>query len=600
MHGAIPPAPPSMVYLHLGNNSFGGAAPGASVDHNLTYINLDDNKLSTLPDVFAAPRAVFLSIARNRLNGTLPNLGNYTPSLVYCDLNGNMLSGSVDVQYGAQNWSYLALDNNTLSGVMPKVWTANVSVLLLQNNRIGGCLPESWATNASLTVLELSNNSLVCPGGLPVSWANSSSFQSLKILSLQGNTGLTRNPVPNAWFAQGSFQDDTNLRLGNLWKSSAASCTWRKQVCIKRILHDRLQTQLSATVSRTILEAVQASLDATLAMSTDGVAQPAVDTFVPSLDVGSADLRLDDALPPALEDICGNPRALLVVVVQWALLCVCLLLLMAVYGLETKWSLWSRLFESVGACRGKSSSRGSRLSKAIRKLVVLRHLVGLLFYWFDIVLDVILLHEVLAVGASLGYGLLVVLLTHYIVMAKLVAWRCITASTVWRLLATLLALLLAPLMPLLDSITFLAVMTLQLFQGAPTLLSHRSWLAKLDARSEDWMVLFESREVLEVVLEAIPTAVLQSVVFVAGNSPHLGIYLDKTLYMLSSAGSCMQILRLTALVMWAAASQRKSVWGVLMDRLSVKGSHRETSSQVSRSSAAALMPTTSLDGKLVP
>jgi hypothetical protein len=82
-------------------------------------------------------------------------------------------------------------------------------------------------------------------------------------------------------------------------------------------------------------------------------------------------------------------------------------------------------------------------------------------------------------------------------------------------------------------------------------------------------VLFETREVLEVVLEAIPTAVLQSVVFVAGNRPSLGIYLDETLYLLSSGGSCVQILRLTALILWAAARQHKSVWRVLSDRMSV-------------------------------
>jgi hypothetical protein len=188
-------------------------------------------------------------------------------------------------------------------------------------------------------------------------------------------------------------------------------------------------------------------------------------------------------------------------------------------------------------------------------------------YWFDIVLDIVLLHEVLAGGGSLGYALLLVMVAHYVVMAQLVAWRCVEGRPARRLLAALVALPLVPLVPLLDTATFVVVTALHMFEGAPAFLAHHSWVAEVEARSEEWVALFDTREVLEVVLEAVPTAVLQSVVFVAGNSPRLGIYLDTTLYLLSSAGSCAQILRLAALVLWAAAQQRAGVWRVLSGRL---------------------------------
>jgi hypothetical protein len=586
LKGAIPAVPKSMVYLHLGNNRLSGAAPSASADHNITFFNMDDNKLSSLPHTFTPPNALYLSVARNLLNSSLSNLGRYTRSLVYADFGGNMLSGSIgDVLQGTQNWLYLAMDNNTLAGSMPTVWPANVSVLLLQNNRIHGCLPVAWTHNNSLVVLELSSNSMSCPQGLPASWANSSSsFQNLSVLSLQGNPGLARNPVPSTWFTQGSFQADTSLRLGELWESSANSRKWRKQVCIKRNFHDRVQTQLGASVAQPILEAVHTRLTAALVPLSQQIYNKSNVVFgTRSLDVHSADLRLSNALQPSLDNICRNPRASLIVTVQWLVMGASLVLLVAVYLLEITWCTWSRLLRSVSGSWGTTSNKGPWLSVAISKLVLLRHPLGLLLYWFDIVLDIALLHQVLAAGARLGYGLLAILVTHYVVMVQLVAWQFVQGSMVRRVVAALAVLPLAPLMPLLDTITFMVVTTLHMFEGTPIVRLHpsyNSWLAKLDGRSEDWMVLFQSREVLEVVLEALPTVVLQSVVFVAGNRPSLGVYLDETLYLLSSVGSCLQILRLTALVLWAAAQQGTSAWRVLWDRLTVKGALRETTAGV--------------------
>jgi hypothetical protein len=585
LSGTIPPIPQSMQYLHLGNNSFTGPVPSTSVNHTVMYANMDDNQLSSLPGIYAAQGALYLSVARNQLNGTLPNFRGYAASLVFCDLSDNMLSGNMtNASLGSQKWSYLALDNNSLSGSLPNVWKGNVRVLLLQHNHISGCLPESWVNNGSLAVLDLSNNSMACPDGLPLNWISRSAFQNLLVVSLHSNRGLARTPVPSAWFASNSFQHDTSLWLGDLWKYSAKSRQWRKQVCIQRNWYHRLQSKLvSINVDGHLLEAVQASLADVLAELTEDKQQLGEYFTRVRLDVGAAALRPGDASPPSLKDICGNPRAWKIVVALWAAVGGCLLALFAAHACESRWGVGSRLL-NLGNSRllslkawvarflPKLSNGGSSWgSIAAGKLFALRYLVALALYWFDIVMDIVLVQTVLTAGANLGYGLLVVLVAHYVVLAQLVAWRCVEGNKRRRLLAAFLALLLAALMPLVDTVTFVVIATQPMFKGQHTTDAVGSWQARLDVRSDEWMLLFETREVLEVVLEAIPTSVLQSVVFVAGNSPSLGIYLDETLYLLSSVGSGVQILRLTAGVLWAAAQQRRSAWQVLRDRISGRG-----------------------------
>jgi hypothetical protein len=577
MEGTIPAIPRSMVYLHLANNSFHGFAPSATVHHSIVFVNVDDNGLFSLPDTFDAPNALYLSIARNQLNGTVPNFGVYSPSMVYCDFSGNKLSGNINgVASGFQNWTYLALDNNTLSGSLPTVWPVNVSVLLLQNNEINGCLPGSWASNASLAILVLSNNSMVCRRGLPTSWVTSNSFPNLLALSLDGNEGIAQTPVPSSWFAKSSFNANTSLQLGGLWLVSAKSRKWRKQVCIQHHVNDMLKMHLSVKPSQPPLGEVQATLDAVLARLVMNITRNISDSeLIKSqrrVDLGSTDIRLGAVASPTLDDICGNQWAVKIVVVQWAVLSALMLVLIAAYVIEVKRKDWTRMFASHVGSRPRDSNLGA-CAAVLSKLFALRHLVGLVFYWYDIVLDVVLLHAVLAAGASLGYGLLVVMVAHYVLLAVLVTWRCVPQDRkAWRLPASLLALLLAPLMPLLDSFTFLAVAIQQMTMGST------GWQQTklLGVGSEQWVMLFEAREVLEVLLEAIPTAVLQSVVFVVGNRPSLGIFLDTKLYLLSSTGSCFQILRLAAVILWTAAQNpepskpRRSVWRVLVDQVSGK------------------------------
>jgi hypothetical protein len=574
LDGTISAVHENMLYLDLGINMLTGSVPSTSSSHSHIYLNVDDNRLSSLPSEFTAMYSLYLSAARNRLRGTLPDFGDYALSLVYCDLSGNMLSGNVaDAAAGLQMWSYMALNDNMISGSLPKVWQGDAGVLLLQNNNIRGCLPECWDHNSSLTVLDLSNNTMACPAGLPLSWSSRDAFQNLLVLSLHSNKGLARTPVPSAWFASGSFHYFTNLQLGDLWTSSANSRQWRRQVCIQHNWHDRLQAKLVSGIDldRPLLIAEQDIVDAVLAQLAREKRLPPGEYFNVPVDVDLVDVRLTKSSPPSLKDICGNPRAWQIVAVQWVVVGACLLGLFSAYAMERKWSMWSTLFQSAGGCLSATSNGASWFSNATGKLFALRHLMALVLYWFDIVMDVVLLHSVFSAGANLGYGLLVILVAHYVVLAQRVAWRCTAGSEWWwRVLATVLALPLALLMPLIDTVTFAVMATVSpKVPNSGHASREGSWEAELDDLSEGWLLLFETREVLEVCLEAIPTSVLQSVVFVVGNNPSLGVYLDETLYLLSSVGSSVQILRLTAGVLWAAAQQHRSAWNVLWGRLLV-------------------------------
>jgi hypothetical protein len=346
---------------------------------------------------------------------------------------------------------------------------------------------------------------------------------------------------------------------------------------MERNLHDRLETQLSHEPAQS-LKAVQDSIAAVVQDSIAAVetaVQRQVVNNVTVYDklpiyVGAAELRMGHASQPSLNDICGNRGAKVIVLVQWSVMAACLLALLAAYLLEVKLHAGSRLLRSFGCCLSRERNEDSWLAVAGSHVFAMRHLLSLVLYWFDIIMDIILLHSVMAARTPLGYGLLAVLLTHYVLLAQLIAWRFIDAGPLWRrLLAALLALPLALLMPLLDSVAFLVVATMRTLQGG-RIVPSRLWPATLDVQAEHWMKLLQTRELLEVVLEAIPTAALQSIIFLVGNTPALGIYLDTTIYVLSSAGSCAQILRLVAVTLWAAAAQREGVGSVLLDRLSGK------------------------------
>jgi hypothetical protein len=75
------------------------------------------------------------------------------------------------------------------------------------------------------------------------------------------------------------------------------------------------------------------------------------------------------------------------------------------------------------------------------------------------------------------------------------------------------------------------------------------------------------RDVMEVLLEAVPTAVVQAVVFVVGNTPDVGYYLDTRVYLFPAVCSCVQIVRLLATVLWRALDENISPGKALVDQL---------------------------------
>ena len=175
--------------------------------------------------------------------------------------------------------------------------------------------------------------------------------------------------------------------------------------------------------------------------------------------------------------------------------------------------------------------------------------------------------------------LLGLFLLHYFVAACILAIRGAKGRW-WPMWAIPLAvLLLVPGMPVLDTIVCL-------------MLSH--YYAKLQRMHIDtfptvWHGMLDTRRVVQEFLEAIPTAALQSYIFVAGNSPTLGVYLDTNLYVLSTVGSFSQILFVSAKVWWIAAVDGVRPGAVVWNMLSYSVPPRPTSQAAQSAWAAAQM-----------
>ena len=197
-------------------------------------------------------------------------------------------------------------------------------------------------------------------------------------------------------------------------------------------------------------------------------------------------------------------------------------------------------------------------------------------YRYDIIIDIVLLQRVFNVSSTWPRAVLlltvmsvVTMVLHYVVAAGVLAWHFVAQH---RYLP-LLALLLVPIMPVVDTCVVLVV-AVQHAKSVPRL---QRWLGRAaqgvqwgflsQAVLLDWQGLLQLRYALGTLLQSIPMAILQSAIFVLGNSPQYGVYLDTWLYVASAVGSCAQILRLVVVVLWTAAKEKQTPWQALVGLL---------------------------------
>ncbi|XP_065881103.1 receptor like protein 27-like [Euphorbia lathyris] len=200
-----------LVYLDLSKNQINGTVPQWIGGLNsLLYLNLSWNLLVNLHESLSFPNLSILDLQHNSLQGSIPTPPAFAVIVDYSNNNftsfispdiGRSLLGSIFVSLAKNklvgpipeslcNASYLQvldLSDNSLTGSIPSCLigiSKTLGVLNLRGNRFFGAIPDQFPSNCSLKTLDVNGNKI--DGKLPRSLANCT---MLEVLDL-GNNGM--------------------------------------------------------------------------------------------------------------------------------------------------------------------------------------------------------------------------------------------------------------------------------------------------------------------------------------------------------------------------------------------------------------------------
>ena len=273
--------------------------------------------------------------------------------------------------------------------------------------------------------------------------------------------------------------------------------------------------------------------------------------------------------------ICANQDANQLLLIVWLVFGSSCLLLIGVYV--------------VGHWHTKH--RGSRQSKiwlwqmpVLPVLSVLYKITwplgGLMFYYYDLVTNIVLLAQVW--GTWPAAALVAIFLFHFAVVGTVIAFHglsrlfalrydladigvCFTMAVVTMSLAV--GPFLIPLVLLLDTCVFVRQVSLCIKQVVRWpgfywmrpgyLLANRftGCLHDVGYFGFKWVDLenYESmHNLIAAVLQSLPTVVLNSVIFSLGNKPSHGIFLSSGLFVTAIVASCLAMLKCLVVVLWQA------------------------------------------------
>ncbi|KAJ6797823.1 putative LRR receptor-like serine/threonine-protein kinase [Iris pallida] len=138
---------------------------------NLQILYLSNNDLQgIIPNSLAnlSAQLTWLSMAGNRISGTIPvDIGRYINLTVF-EMDQNLLTGSIPSSIGVlQSLHKLSLSGNMFHGELPSSLgnLTQLNGLLLQDNRLQGSIPTSFGALSNLGALNLSWNMLT--GAIP-------------------------------------------------------------------------------------------------------------------------------------------------------------------------------------------------------------------------------------------------------------------------------------------------------------------------------------------------------------------------------------------------------------------------------------------------
>nr|XP_048334865.1 receptor-like protein EIX1 [Ziziphus jujuba var. spinosa] len=174
-----------LLELQISNTGISDTIPAwfCNISSHLQYLNLSRNQFhGEYPCTVHSMAAIDLS--SNLFNGSLPILSSNIPIL---DFSTNSFSGSVfhfcdkNNNFTPMEYSFVNLENNFLSGVIPKCWKKwkMLYVLNLRGNNLEGVIPSSMGYLTNLLSLQLSRNNL--SGELPLSLRECTAMCTLDI-----------------------------------------------------------------------------------------------------------------------------------------------------------------------------------------------------------------------------------------------------------------------------------------------------------------------------------------------------------------------------------------------------------------------------------
>jgi Leucine-rich repeat (LRR) protein len=169
--------------FNVSNNALSGAIPSfftSGSSGSLTTLDLSNNLLSwAMPDAFFinCQNLVFLSLAHNILNGSIPSSLSSCVQLTHLNLAANQFSGDIPMGIGQlSKINSIDISQNFLSGLIPGEIGSlqNLTSLSLMGNKFTGSIPSGLFSCSSLVAIDFSKNSFT--GTLPVQLQNLSSL----------------------------------------------------------------------------------------------------------------------------------------------------------------------------------------------------------------------------------------------------------------------------------------------------------------------------------------------------------------------------------------------------------------------------------------
>ncbi|KAL3652892.1 hypothetical protein CASFOL_002573 [Castilleja foliolosa] len=177
VEGQIPELPSRLEVLNLARNFINGPIPDSLCEITALYnLDLSNNHLSgNIPLCLGNLDSLHIArLSSNQISGPIPNSIGQAGSLFWLQLSNNSLTGGIPTSL--QNSTRLfALDigDNKLYGKLPE-WIGNnivfLSALRLRNNKFDGDIPSAYCRLSLLRVMDLANNQLT--GNIPNCFRN--------------------------------------------------------------------------------------------------------------------------------------------------------------------------------------------------------------------------------------------------------------------------------------------------------------------------------------------------------------------------------------------------------------------------------------------